>query len=340
MAVVSTDLPNSTKLEQLTDEQIKDIKKYVEGFAKKEQYFSKFTQKAKWDRGSKTIQFRRYVANKVAESDVKPIAEEVAPRPTSITVKTFQRSIKRYGGKWKYTREDTLYGYDNIVSIGADVLSDEITQYCDYVIGKPFFSGRATQDLVSSGTTPILDTLDIIAIKFTRQNHCKPYANGKYLAMITPEVMAKIKAEISSKGSSLCEATKEQLDSGVIGSYGRWLFTECPHNLAVKDETTHYMVCLARRPDGQLPIVQSELGGVEVINNPLGTGILLDVDGKLTSDDNKQMGSIAWNIDGLTADVNDDLCLIRTEITATTYKYPLENDNTLPSTSSSTSPTK
>lgn len=338
MAVLGTDLPKTTKLADLTDEQITDIKKLIEGFAQKSEYFSKFTQKEGWDRNSKTMQFRRYVANKVDPSSIHPVAEEVAPRPTSVTIKTYQRSIKRYSGRWNYTREMTNYGYDNIVAIGADVLKDEITQKKDIIIGTPFFKGRATQDVVNNS---VLKTLEKIAVMFTRQNHCRPYADGKYLAMVTPETMVKIREEIGAKNGQISEGTKEMLDRGIVASYGRWLFTECPSKLALKvqDEEhadygkVHYMVCMARRPDGSLPIVQSNKHDVEVYHNPLGTGILLDEDGKLTDDANKQLGSIAWNIDGLTADVNDDLCLIRTEITiGEIYEYPYDNAQTLDGT--------
>ena len=328
--IKAENLTDVTNLAGLTAEQITDIKRHIDGFAKKEQYFSKFVNHKKWNKGHKKMQYRRYVANEVAEGDIQEIVEEVAPTATSVTVKTYEVSVKRYGGKWRYTREDTLYGYDNIVAIGGDVLADEVTQTLDLLIGKAFFTGRATQTLVNaSGSTPILDTLSRVAISFGRTNSTKPYANGKYLAIVTPEEMEKIRAEIASKHGEISEATKVELDNGIIGSYGRWMFSECPSNLAVKDNATHYVVCMGRSKDGSLPIDTFEMGGVEIINNPLGTGLLKDSKGNLTSDDNKQLGSIAWNLDCFGSNVYDDLALIRFEVPATVYDYPVKNDYTL-----------
>lgn len=52
------------------------------------------------------------------------------------------------------------------------------------------------------------------------------------------------------------------------------------------------------------------MGDVEVINNPLGSSVLLDEDGNITSDDNRQEGSVAMNALGLGAAINDDMCIL------------------------------
>jgi len=71
--------------------------------------------------------------------------------------------------------------------------------------------------------------------------------------------------------------------------------------------------------DGQSPIDVAKLqgeSGIEVINNGLGSGVLVDEDGNYTADDNKQQGSVAINMDGLGACVADDLCILDCEFSA------------------------
>ena len=75
---------------------------------------------------------------------------------------------------------------------------------------------------------------------------------------------------------------------------------------------------MGRRPNGLSPVDAAKIEGVEVIHNGLGTGVLLDEDGNYTSDDNKQKGSVAMNINGLGAYVNDDLCIIDVEVAVST----------------------
>ena len=52
------------------------------------------------------------------------------------------------------------------------------------------------------------------------------------------------------------------------------------------------------------------MGDVQVINNGLGSGIMIDEDGNITADDNHQKGSVAVNALGLGAHINDDMCIL------------------------------
>jgi len=309
----------------LDNEKIVEIQRHIETFTKENEFFDQFCSHASHAKGTKTWSFRRAVAPIVKPDDVKPSAEAVAPRPMGIGVKTFQRTVEVYRDKVRYTAEDILFGYDDLVKLAGDTLADATTQKLDYIKGKPFITSRATATYATSH----LATLSKIAIQFGRQNHCRPWSNGKYLCMATPEVLALIRAEIEAKGVAMTESMKGQIENGYVGEYGRWIFVECPSDLFVKNSSTHYVVCLAKRPDGSMPVVVTTMNGVEVIHNPLGSGVLEDVDGKLTSDDNRQIGSIAVNIEGLGADVNDDLCIIRYEASATLEEYPLAKNDTL-----------
>lgn len=298
---------------EMTDEQIAIIKRRIETFHKSREFFNKFCHAVAFDRGSKTMKVRRTVRPRVKAEDVKPATELVAPRPIKAAVETFVRSIDIYDDKFVYSREDVLFGYDDIVKIGADTLAEIFTQKLDYIKGTPFIKSACT----ASYDTSRLKTLAKVAI-ILKKNGALPWANGRFLAIVTPETLEGIRVELEAKGSSISEPTKEDIDSGIIGHYGRWDFAECPSDLLQKNASTHYMVLMGRRPNGDSPVDVAKMKEVEVYNNGLGSGVVLDEDGNYTSDDNKQKGSIAMTAPGLGAYVNDDLCIIDVEVSETT----------------------
>jgi len=299
----------AVKYAEMTDEQIEGIKRKVELFFKSQEYFDKFVNHVKFDRGSKTMKSRRVVRPLVKESEVSASAELVAPRPSKIVVETFSHSVEIYRDKVAYSAEDVLYGYDDIVKICGETLGEIGVQKLDFLKGKPFISSACTLTY----DTSLSKTLSKGAI-ILQKNKAKPWANGRYLAMVAPETLEAIRVELETKGASISEATKEDIDKGIIGHYGRWDFSSCPSELLVKNSSTQYMVLLGRRPNGESPIDAAKIEGVEIIHNPLGSGVLTDVDGNYTSDDNKQKGSIAMNINGLGCYVNDDLCVLDCEV--------------------------
>ena len=300
---------NPVKYAEMTDEQIATVKRRIETFVKSREYFDKFVNHVKWERGSKTMKSRRVVKPFVRPEDVKPAAEDVAPRPHKVAVQTFEHSVDIYRDKIGYTAEDVLYGYDDIVQMAGDTLGEIVTQKLDIIKGTAFINSACT----ATYETSILKTLAKLAI-ILQKNEALPWNNGRYLAHLSPEALEKVREELEAKGVTLSEATKEEIEKGIIGHYGRWNFASCPSKLLVKNATTQYMVCMGRRPNGQSPIDVPTIDGVEVIHNPLGSGVMMDVDGNYTSDDNKQRGSVATNVDGIAAYVNDDLCVIDVEI--------------------------
>lgn len=296
---------HTTKYSEMTDEHIDAIARRIEEFHKTNSFWSKFTHPVKRQRGSKTWETRRVVKPHVDPDKIAPATELVAPRPIKPAVETFTHSVDIYRDKFVYSAEDVLFGYDDIVKIGGDTLAEVFNRKMDLIAGKPFVNSKCTVTY----DTSYLKTLEKAAI-ILRKNEAMPWANGRYLAIVTPEVMSIIRSEIRALGAALAEATKEQLDRGVIGgSFERWEFAECPSELLL-GTSGHISVLMGRRQNGQAPVDEAKMDGIEIINNPLGSGVLLDEDGEITSDDNKQKGSIAMNANGIGYYVNDDLCIL------------------------------
>ena len=300
------------KIEDLTDEQITMIVRRIETFAKSNEFFAKFTNPVKRQHGEKTWRSRKVVRPLVKPEDIREAVEDVAPRPQKIAVQTFEHSLTNYRDKVTYTAEDVLYGYDDIVKIAGDTLGEITVQKLDILKGTPFINSKCSATFVDNYDK----TLAKVAI-ILQKNKAKAWSNGRYLAIVTPETLEEIRQSLKSTSNGiLSDATKEEYDSGIIAHYGRWNFAVCDSDLLYKGEGKQWMVCLGRRPTGESPIDVATMDGVKVYHNPLGSGVLLDEDGNITSDDNKQRGSVACNIDGLGAYVNDDLCVIDVEVSA------------------------
>lgn len=311
----------AVKYAELKDEHITDIKKEIEGFVSEEEYWDKFVHHSKVARGHRTFSSRRLVKPIVKAEDVVARAEFVAPRPTKIVVETFEKTVSNYGDKAIYSREDLQFHFDDTVKNIADVLKEIAVQKKDFIKGKPFLNSACT----ITYDTSLLKTLSN-AVVILRKNGAKRWDGKHYLAHITPEVKNLLRAELEAKGTSLSERVKIQLNGRAydFDAYGDWIFSDTIVPSMYKSDTVQYLVLMGKRGiDGNSPVDVAKLEGesdIEVINNGLGNGVLVDVDGNYTSDDNKQQGSVAINIDGLGAAVSDDLCILDCEITVDEIK--------------------
>ena len=311
----------------LTDQQITTIQKKIVNQAKVDEFFDKYCDKVPWKKGSKTLEYRRLIYPKVDPADVKAIEEDVAPRPTSIEYATFQATVHNYRDKFIYTRESTQYNYDDVVRDGGEVLSYKTVQKLDYIKGAQFINSKA----ILTAETTLLETLRKAKL-ILKKNKAKPWANGKYLAIMSPETLEKLQDELEAKGVSLDDATKEELMAGAVSSKKGFLFAECPSDILYKDGGKHVIVFMGRTFEGKSPVTCRQLGDVEIINNALGTGLMVDEDGNYTSDDNHQRGSVAVNIDGIGVQINDDMCILNCDFAVDTVTHASMTMATNPST--------
>lgn len=312
---------NAVKYADLTDEHIVDIKKNLEMFVPSEEYWDKFVHHSTVPRGHKVYQSRVLIAPKVKESDISARAEFVAPRPSKIAVKTLERTVENYGDKAIYSREDLQFHFDDTIKSITATLKEIAVQKLDWIKGKAFLKSRAVLTAVNDANSnpSILLTAEKAAIIF-RKNKVKRWDGAHYLAHITPEGLQQLRKEIAARGNQLSEPVKKELDGRTYEyyAYGDFYYSVTAHDLMYLVESgteKQYIIFMGKREiDGESPIDVAKLQGesnMELFNNPLGTGVLVDVDGNYTADDNRQQGSVAINMDGLGACVSDDLCVLR-----------------------------
>lgn len=311
---------NIVKYQDIKDEHITDIKKGIELFVKNEEYWDKFANHCTVERGHREFQSRRLIKPLVKKEDIKPRAELIAPRATKMVVATFTKTVDNYGDKAEYTREDLQFHFDDTLSNLRYTLQEVALQKKNLIKGAAFVSSRA----IISYDTSICKTLDNARSTFTK-NGVKRWDGRHFLVHMTDEERTQLMTEIAARNEK-SEPLRTKLE-GVDFDFDVWKdwLISVPVNdtqTLYKDDTHHYMVMMGKRAiDNKSPVDVSKLSGepeYELINKGLGTGIIEDVDGHTTSDDNKQKGAIAINIDGLGACVSDDLAILNCEVPVNT----------------------
>ena len=303
-----------TKHTDLTDEQVAIIERKVRLDLNKEQFFDKFYNHKSWQKGAKTMEYRKLIRPKIKKEDVKVAVENTAPAPTAMSYATFKVEVNDYRDKIAYTDEAVRYNVDDVVVDATEQLSYIGKEKLDFIKAKPFVSSPCTV----APETKIVDTMNKAKI-ILKKNRATRWQGNNYLMVTTPEVLNMLQAELRTLGASISEATKEQLDMGAIGSWNGFLFVETANDYFYK-EAKHVIAFVGKNPNGVSPFETYAYNAeaVEVIHNPLGSGILIDEDGNVTSDDNKQKGSVAINMKGLAAVVSNDYCVLDCDFTATT----------------------
>lgn len=312
---------NAVAYAELTDEILKEYHKGIELFVKHEEYWDKFAHHSFVPKGHKTFTQRVLIKPIVKPADISERAEFVAPRPTKMALKTIEKTVANYGDKAIYSREDLQYHFDDTRANLLYVLKEIAVQKLDLIKGHAFVNSRAVLTPIQvSSKDDVLETSKYAAIVL-RKNDVNRWGEGLYLAHITPEGLKKLRDEIEAKGSRLSEPVKVELDGRTydVFKYGDFMYSVTTSPVMYNADGTQNVVFMGRRAiDGQSPVDVAKLQGesnIELINKGLGRGVLVDVDGNYTADDNNQQGAIAINMDGLGAAVSDDLCILNAKFT-------------------------
>ena len=303
---------------ELTDEHIADVKQGLELFVKTEEYWDKFAHHSSVPRGHRTFTSRRLIRPKVKPEDIQERAEFIAPRPTKIALATFTKTVHNYGDKAIYSKEDLQFHFDDTLNSIRYTLQEIAVQKKNIIKGKAFISSRAILTYDTNFRTTLRK-----AVKILRKNGVKRWDGMHYLAHMTMEELSAFRAEVEA-ASEKSEKLRMKLE-GVDYEFDVWedWIISVPWNDDVtlyKNDTTQYLVMMGKRGiDNTSPVDVAKLEGesdIQLINKGLGTGILQDVDGNYTTDDNNQQGVVAINIDGLGAAVSDDLAILVCEVSA------------------------
>lgn len=316
MANTNLDATNVVTHENTSPIQSKEyVDKTLRATLEANEFWSKFTQHKPWQKGSSVLSYRRLTRPTVTTAE--PLAEGIAPVPTKIAYTEYRVTTENYREKVVYTKDSEIFNYDDSVADATDTLGYLFTKKQDIIKGTPFISSKA----VLTAKSTVIATMRAAKMAL-KKNKMPTWDNGNYLMICTPEVIDQLEDELSAKGAALDEVTKsEVLNCNVRRKYGFDIIeAENPDILYLTGDNAgkHMIVFMGKNLEGKSPVTDYLYGSVETFFNPLGTEIVEDANGKLTSDGNHQQGSVAMNAWGQAAVVNEDLAIIDCPFTIAT----------------------
>lgn len=313
----------------LTDQQITDLAVRIELDAKeKAGAFDKYFESRPWPAGKVAVQFRTLVHTplKLSEMDNFELKEITAPTGQDLTYATFSFATKDYGTKYKYSWKDVAYNADDVISDARSELGQWRDEERNLILGSALLTSKSTLTFPTGTYSASNGTLMNVMRKVDqifRKLKVKPLEGASFDCLTTSEIIDLFTEEYSAKnnGQAIPEMDKEKAMQGYVTSYKHFNLRDPACDEVMKHVTSdvvdyHYMVFIGRTPRGGLPGVKYELeeGGIGIIHNPLGSGLLKDKQGNYTSDDNHQLGSIAINMKGFSGHVIDDRAILVVQV--------------------------
>lgn len=311
------------KHSDLTNQQVMDVERRVKMDEPDEKPdFEEYFDSKTWKSGVTGNLFRVLVHLPIKPGDVKNflLQEDIAPVGRKLKYMNFSENTKDYGTKYVYTWKDILYNADSIV---ADI-SSELRQWTREL--KTFIYGAALLSTNSSmanaaGTRGLLTSFRKAQTIFTKLK-TKPWANGEWDAVMPIEVADVLTEEYRAAYThDLTTTEMKEVKAGYVGSYKKFSIvvpqndgaTVLTHLTSEGAIDGFYVLFIGKTQVGRKPGVRygKGAGSIDVIHNPLGSGVVKDADGNLTSDDNKQKGSVAENINFFSAHVEDDRAVMK-----------------------------
>lgn len=139
-----------------------------------------------------TIQFRKISKLEVS---LTPLVEGVTPTGDSASVSAISATTQQYGRHMEFSDvvdfqqvDDILKEYVREQGYQANETLDTLTR--DEIAGGSnvfYAEGRTSRDTLAAGDIPKIEDFRKIVLQM-KKNHVRPAVNGKYLAIISPEV--------------------------------------------------------------------------------------------------------------------------------------------------------
>lgn len=299
------------------------IKKYVQD---DEGFWGQFFDKQTYVKGHKNFEHRKHIRPEVTKKFVSAmkLSEGIGAPSTDLKVVKWSTTFEDLGTYIPYTKEALRDSID-------DVLDLAITQFKTYSKEVPELiraDVMATSNFQLSAETTVLDTLDK-ALVVCGKRKLKPYKDGKYMAVMTYELVAKLKKELRASNGNLDEVTKQEITRD-----GNVIVTDSFYVVPRSDEPMYTYESGTTTINGDKLIVigktrDNENAGIEmaseisIFDNGLGSGLIQksESDTTLGADTNKREGTVAINIDHCGIDTQDDSAHIVCVFAHTEYAF-------------------
>lgn len=238
-----------------------------------------------------------------SSGNVRKLTEGITPASNKLEFVEYRTKINEYGDWIKLTKKLTNLAIDPILTEAMEGLGESAADTFDQAILETLYTatnieyaGGTTDSTIAATNTITIADLHRIKAHFRRRN-VKPYADGKYLMIITPEVEFDLKNN-STVNASWIDISKyganEKVEKGEIGSFMGFKFIVYNKLTTGAASTSNSVVlhnCIALGKDAFGTIdLEGESGARPHVfyNEP----------GKVGTDPLKQRHSVAWKNEG------------------------------------------
>ena len=186
------DNTQTTYSENLSDEMKVFYSKYLITYAEPELYHDQFGQQHDIPKnGGKDIEFRKY--SPLAKA-MTPLTEGVTPAGNSLKVSTITSRVAQYGDYIELSDMLLLTAIDNNMLQATELLgsqagrtSDEITKRVLGAGTNVLYAGGKTSRAALTASDKLTSTEIRNAVRILRKFNAKPFADGCYVAIISPD---------------------------------------------------------------------------------------------------------------------------------------------------------
>ena len=287
-----------------TVEQHDEIQKLIRVVGKKESFWNDLCEHDRMPKAD-NLKYRHQIL--IDPEKVHVLTENVTPDPTSVAAVEFSVQAFNIGSWFKYSRESRDLNKDSIVAMGGNQLAHERLYDLEQIRGNAYRGSTVTASLGQNETWEAFLLRNKTQLK---KNGAKPIKGGYFLFVGPGEVINQITIELGDKLKAV-GAGEEAIVKGVIGKACGFQFVENDEDYmytsaTVDSATVYSAVCLmiGRNRFGELPVKERSYAGT---NDKVGSkGCDPDKEDPMGN-----WGFISSRIDGVTAVLTDEACVIK-----------------------------
>lgn len=278
------------------------------------------------------ISFRAF---KKITPNPKSLVEGVTPDANSLTVTEYAFSVKQYGDWIPLSDRMQNESFDQILAETSELLGEEAAEVFNIIMmdkltkgTNVFYANAKTKETLTASDTITINDLHKMKAVFKR-NNVKPFANGKYVLRISPDVEYDFKAQTATNASwvdIMKYDNSEAIIKGEIGSIAGFKVVVDNTIKTANDRgsgTQKVHLCLAYGKDAfaAVELAGENAGDIDVIHKGLGSSG--------TNDPLNQKQTLGWKHNGFGVGILYDEALIRYEVAASfdTAGYEIADAN-------------
>ena len=234
---------------------------------------------------------------------VRTLTEGITPASNKLEFVEYRSTINEYGDWIKLTKKLTNLAIDPILTEAMEGLGESAGDTFDLATAQELYKatnieyagGKAKASVTASDTIKVADLHRIKA--HMRRRNVKPYENGKFIMLITPEVEFDLKND-TTVNASWVDINKytagETVAKGEIGSFMGFKFVVYNKlqygKIGASDAvTSHKCIVLGKDAFGYVDLEGESAARPQVYYNAPGT---------VGTDPLKQRHSVAWKNEG------------------------------------------